>query len=377
MKSHVPRSRNYPSIHGSSLPSTTTSISTTGTTSSATNSYDDSDDINDISDSDYSEYKPKSRSKFPSFRKKLLKKFSNSRNHILQPNINIRSNILRPIHFLLFHFHTGTRTRIRANYSKKKKRVLLSILTCGTFFLIIAIISKIIRPDPFFYPPEYIRREVDTVQPLSGCFDSQRISSEYSYDYHNDNSSRSPMYYNDIQEGKPMEKGRDCYDLASTIRYHPQQLLERQQKNNGGGGEITYFHTYWRVDLAPFEEREEYFLKSFFATQTIHNNNTVLIIWSNGDLSSSPILSKWLNLYPHALQLRQFDMVELARGTALEGNYPLLHLEDSRAWVDGDVLRLLVLWVFGGVWVDMDFLFTRDIGPLLEHEFLMRWDCHG
>jgi len=32
--------------------------------------------------------------------------------------------------------------------------------------------------------------------------------------------------------------------------------------------------------------------------------------------------------------------------------------------------------MYGGVWVDMDSLMTRDLEPLFEHEFVTQWDCY-
>lgn len=54
-----------------------------------------------------------------------------------------------------------------------------------------------------------------------------------------------------------------------------------------------------------------------------------------------------------------------------------LELKDEKAWLDGDIIRLLVIWHEGGTWVDMDTLWTRDFHPLLEHEFVTQWDCYG
>ena len=77
-----------------------------------------------------------------------------------------------------------------------------------------------------------------------------------------------------------------------------------------------------------------------------------------------------------ASKLKIVDVESLAKGTALEAS-DLLYAKDSKAWVDGDLVRLLVTWVYGGVWVDMDSLLTRDLSPLLEHEFVTQWDCYG
>ena len=235
------------------------------------------------------------------------------------------------------------------------KTVIVLFILCIIFY----IVKRARTPDPFFYPPKNVRDEIDIIAPLSGCFDDHRISPLY-----NLTRARGPKYQ-DIQEGRPFAKGKDCYNLASTIQPRPEQEVPVERIN---------YHTYWRVDLTRFQEREEWFLKSFFATQQLDHSR--LIIWSNGDLSREPLIAKWLRAYPDVFELRRVNVEVLARGTALEGS-PLLYLEDTMAWVDGDVIRLLVLWAFGGVWVDLDFLFTRDIFPLLEHEFLMRWDCHG
>jgi len=157
--------------------------------------------------------------------------------------------------------------------------------------------------------------------------------------------------------------GLDCYNYAATIP--PPSSPPSQQ---------TLYHSYWRSDLAPFDARQEWMLKSFFATQHVPTSH--LTLWSNGDLTQNPILQKYLRKYPEQFALRVISIPLLAKGTALEGS-PRLQLEDKKAWVDGDLIRLLLLWNFGGVWIDMDSLLTRDLQPLLEHEFVTQWDCYG
>ncbi|KAK7041764.1 hypothetical protein VNI00_009053 [Paramarasmius palmivorus] len=159
--------------------------------------------------------------------------------------------------------------------------------------------------------------------------------------------------------------GLDCYNFAGTISApsHP--------------SEKSYYHTYWRADLAAFGTRQEYMLKSFFATQ--HLPTSHLTLWSNGDLSSNHILQKYLSKFPESFSLRIVDTAALARGTPLEGStYANGGLVDKKAWVDGDLLRLLLLWNFGGVWVDMDTLITRDMNPLTQdgQEWVTQWDCY-
>lgn len=218
-----------------------------------------------------------------------------------------------------------------------------------------------------FYSREWIQREVEALAPLAGCFAPERISSSY-----NVSEAVYGRKRTEVHAGLPLRLGMDCYDFAGTIQPSVEQRLGRGMPLPPDAR--AHYHTYWRTDLAPFGERQEWMLKSFFATQ---NTDTArLVLWSNGDLSGNAILQKWLRRFPDAFVLRVVDYDTLAIGTELEGN-ELLRVKDSRAWIDGDLVRLLVLWAYGGVWVDMDSLLTRDLAPLLEHEFVTQWDCYG
>jgi hypothetical protein len=216
-----------------------------------------------------------------------------------------------------------------------------------------------------FYNRGWIRKEIKPISTLGGCFDAGRVSPRYNLTENLYGRRRT-----EVQAGMPLRMGLDCYDFAGTI----QSATERTRQGYLAVADRTHFHTYWRTDLAPFGERQEWMLKSFFATQ--HLPSSILILWSNGDMSSNPILQKYLHRYPDSFSLNIVNIPELAQGTELEGS-PLLVSKDQKAWVDGDLIRLLLLWVYGGVWVDMDSLLTRDLGPLLEHEFVTQWDCYG
>lgn len=61
----------------------------------------------------------------------------------------------------------------------------------------------------------------------------------------------------------------------------------------------------------------------------------------------------------------------------MEG-HELLDVADEFAWLDGDIVRILVLWAQGGIWVDMDTIMTgRDMRVLGESEWVTQWDCYG
>ena len=214
-----------------------------------------------------------------------------------------------------------------------------------------------------FYSRNWVHREIKTLEPLAGCFDKARISPKY-----NVTAAFAPKRY-EVQAGLPLRLGMDCYDFAATI-----QPLAHSVSSNEVPTEPINYHTYWRADLVPFGDRQEWMVKSFFATQDLARSR--LILWSNGDLRGNERVRCWLRRFPDSFQQRIVDVEALAKGTALEGS-ELLYAKDSKAWVDGDLVRLLVTWAFGGVWVDMDSLLTRDLAPLLEHEFVTQWDCYG
>lgn len=214
------------------------------------------------------------------------------------------------------------------------------------------------------YNRKWVQEEIERLQPLAGCFDPSRVSPKYNVSEALYGGRRT-----EVQAGTPMRMGMDCYDFAGTVRAAPKPLSHPISPHSR-----TDFHSYWRTDLATFGPRQEHMLKSFFATQDV--SATRFVLWSNGDLSQNQILQKYVQAYPESFALRVVNIAELARGTELEGS-TLLHSKDSKAWTDGDLIRLLLLWAYGGVWIDMDSLLTRDLEPLLEHEFVTQWDCYG
>ncbi|KAF5345904.1 hypothetical protein D9758_011460 [Tetrapyrgos nigripes] len=216
-----------------------------------------------------------------------------------------------------------------------------------------------------FYERGWVYREIEPIKPLAGCFHPERVSAKY-----NVSEALYGPKYTDPQAGVRLRFGMDCYDLAGTIRSPPKSPSRPTLPPD----ERTQFHTYWRIDLAEFGPRQEYMLKSFFATQDLRQ--TRLVLWSNGDLAEgNRILQTYLKTYPNAFAVRKLSIPELAKGTILEG-HSLLTSKDKKAWLDGDLIRLLLLWNYGGVWIDMDSLLTRDLEPLLEHEFVTQWDCY-
>ncbi|KAI6124498.1 glycosyltransferase family 32 protein [Pisolithus croceorrhizus] len=237
-----------------------------------------------------------------------------------------------------------------------------SVLSMAVYYLY----EPHLHVDLVFYDRNWVSTEIDPITPLSGCFRPERVSPLY-----NLSDSVYGMKRFEVQAGLPMRMGMDCYAFAGTVS--PPDDDQTSRHHYIAPEQRAQYHVYWRADLSPFGKRQEYMLRSFFATQNIHTSR--LVLWSNGDISSNPIIQKYLRLFPDSFALRTVDIPTLARGTAMEDSR-LLQLNDARAWVDGDLVRLLILWNHGGMWIDMDTLLTRDLSPLLEHEFVTQWDCY-
>jgi Glycosyltransferase sugar-binding region containing DXD motif len=275
--------------------------------------------------------------------------------------------------------------RVRNDYEKARQphhrlrfrvfsdpRVILAMkVSAGAmlFALLWILYSWEVHIEIMFYARSWVRQEVLPIEPLAGCFSEEHIRADGSL--YNLTKARAPKQY-EVHAGVEMRLGMDCYDFAGTI---PPPHVASRPSSPLPAAQRTNFHTYWRADLIPFGERQEWMLRSFFATQDLMSSR--LILWTNGlSLASHPRVMGYLRMHSGAFEVRLVDVVGLAKGTPLEDS-PRLHSSDSKAWVDGDLLRLLVIWVHGGVWVDMDSLLTRDLKPLLEHEFVSEWDCYS
>ncbi|KAF5361559.1 hypothetical protein D9757_014128 [Collybiopsis confluens] len=328
----------------------------------------------------------------------------------------IGSLVLRtPFHYLRSSFHTlrqtnpsvsmsssSSSTGRRINLRRVKDptptltKIVITLLAVASLTLIYLLLG-IYEPhlELAFYSRKFVREEVLPIKPLAGCFNRPN------WRYNVTERVYGPRM-NEVQAGLEMRFGLDCYDFAGTVRsLSSSSSLTRQAAAAAMNQQQlprTQFHTYWRSDLAPFGPRQEYMLKSFFATQNLATSK--LVLWSNGDLRGNKILKQYLRRYGEdhpnledgsergSFEVRRVDVVQLAKGTALDPQQqphqpqeqpPVHHLPlfDKKAWVDGDLIRLLLLWNYGGVWVDMDFLLTRDLEPLLENEFVTQWDCYG
>lgn len=156
-----------------------------------------------------------------------------------------------------------------------------------------------------------------------------------------------------------IEKNKDLYtDYEAGLNF----LKSLDQDYFSYPDEVTNFHVYTEVN----NEKELACIESYFATQNIEK--TKLIIWSDYDISNKECLQK----YKHLIDFRIYNPIVESKDTILESNNLLL-AKDKKYYLQSDLLRLLVLHKYGGIWIDMDIIFLKDFKPLLGDEWLYQW----
>lgn len=126
--------------------------------------------------------------------------------------------------------------------------------------------------------------------------------------------------------------------------------------------EITIFHVYSEIKSL----KELMVIKSYLATQDLEK--TKMIVWSDYDISENPLIQN----YKELIDFRVYNAEKEARETVLE-NEKILYLRDSKYYLQSDLARILLLYKYGGIWVDMDVILLRDFKPILQQEYMYMW----
>jgi hypothetical protein len=126
-------------------------------------------------------------------------------------------------------------------------------------------------------------------------------------------------------------------------------------------------HFYWYGD---FSLKQTFAVMSFLATQDL--DRTELWLWLDGESAydgheENPLLRP---LLPY-VQVHRFDAKIAARGTPAQRR-PELY-EDVTPTARSDFVRCVVLFKYGGIYIDMDMMLIRDLGGLPPDEFCYPW----
>ena len=129
----------------------------------------------------------------------------------------------------------------------------------------------------------------------------------------------------------------------------------------------TVFHTQWMT--SSIGRKQAMSIKAFLATQNL--DKCRLIVWVD-----RPATTKWAEEVKHPrVEFQIFDPDQLAKGSPLEAAAKRSDNRNRRFcnYDHTDILRLLVLFQYGGIWIDMDTVPFRDFAPVLHQEFTYQW----
>lgn len=155
---------------------------------------------------------------------------------------------------------------------------------------------------------------------------------------------------------------------------HPELYYDLPEKCLGFCNEIQNcemgthvdYHIFWNVGLE-FSRKQMMTIKSYLCTQNLQK--TRLHLWSNVDLTNLDILKPYLNYIEFKIWNPELEII----GTPLECRKNDIWKNDKYNWIRGDMFRILTLYKYGGLYVDMDVVFLRDFSPLLNQEFMYKW----
>lgn len=115
-------------------------------------------------------------------------------------------------------------------------------------------------------------------------------------------------------------------------------------------------------------------LKSFLATQNL--TNATLKIYSDVDISSNPVFNRYKEF--KQIEFHYFNIEEEIKSTAFENFKFIEEIKNHKfgAAYESDFFRLLMLYKYGGFYIDFDILLLRDLSPLLKYDFLYQWGAY-
>lgn len=157
----------------------------------------------------------------------------------------------------------------------------------------------------------------------------------------------------------------DIHKIQKSLEY-----AKNLPPGNKDDGQVT-FHFYWRVPRE-FARKQLLPLKATLVTQ--RKRETKVILWSNVDLKNNQYFE---TISPY-VETRIWSLRDEIEDTPLSGGEILKgQVDDELCWLGGDLFRLLTLYKYGGMYLDMDTVPLRDFSPLLDHEFMYQWGSSG
>jgi hypothetical protein len=149
------------------------------------------------------------------------------------------------------------------------------------------------------------------------------------------------------------------------------QDLETPDEDSAPEGEP--YHMYWQ---GPFTTKQAFSVKSLLATQK--RRGEVFLWLDPEDGYPGHQQNELLRSLAPDVSVRPFHAAQECRGTPLEGRTELM--EHASPLERANLLRLVTLYRYGGVYLDLDTMFLRDLSdlfhqPFMTDDFTYRWSA--
>jgi len=139
---------------------------------------------------------------------------------------------------------------------------------------------------------------------------------------------------------------------------------------------IEYFHCYWKGTLSDLHLLS---LQSLIKTHT----NAQIILWTpnifelNGSISSIKIRKQLKD----NLEINEIDknLFNNANAEHLYSKYQLLSSQKDQTSLaySSDIIRFVILQVYGGLWFDLDILFLRNLNSIKIKRYVSQWGTNN
>jgi len=131
----------------------------------------------------------------------------------------------------------------------------------------------------------------------------------------------------------------------------------------------TVHHCYWFGSIG---RKQVFSIKSFLCTQNMGTSKVILwldVINGYADYKRNIYLKQILDL----IEVRMYDPIEEIKGTIWEDHSEIADVKYNLPQ-RSDAFRYLILNKYGGLYFDLDVLFLKDLGGLLNTEFCYAWE---
>ena len=252
------------------------------------------------------------------------------------------------------------------NFFKLKSRLISKFFILISFFSIsiafyIALISE--RNSVRFK----ISTHIDEVPSINDELMS-RVSHEVT------SSNESYKFDEIIKEFCPVKEnkaGYSCLNRLSSYEINHQNEYESEF-------EKTYYHTFWKIK----ESKRHHFrvlilqIISFLVTQD--HNRAIFIIWIQRKFPIN--INRQINdrfayyLKNNIIKIKILNFIDLCSNGKFKSCYrKCASVRNQNSVAFSDFVRFLVLYKYGGIYVDGDVIFLRDMRPFWNKNFVHRW----